>query len=81
MGLSFEQPAETLESIAMGALNLMEAIQLLRRPIRFYHASSSECFGDIGTNAANESTPFEPRSPYAVAKASAHWLVANYREA
>ncbi len=81
VGLSFEQPAETLESITMGALNLMEAIRLLRRPIRFYHASSSECFGDIGTNAANESTPFAPCSPYAVAKASAHWLVANYREA
>ncbi len=54
---------------------------MLRRPIRFYHASSSECFGDVGTNAANENTPFAPRSPYAVAKASAHWLVANYREA
>jgi GDPmannose 4,6-dehydratase len=81
VGLSFEQPAETLESITIGALNLMEAIRLLRRPIRFYHASSSECFGDIGTNAANENTPFAPRSPYAVAKASAHWLVANYREA
>jgi GDPmannose 4,6-dehydratase len=81
VGLSFEQPAETLESITIGALNLMEAIRLLRRPIRFYHASSSECFGDVGTNAANENTPFAPRSPYAVAKASAHWLVANYREA
>lgn len=81
VGLSFEQPAETLESITIGALNLMEAIRLLRRPIRFYHASSSECFGDVGMNAANENTPFAPRSPYAVAKASAHWLVANYREA
>jgi GDPmannose 4,6-dehydratase len=81
VGLSFEQPAETLESITMGALNLMEGIRILRRPVRFYNASSSECFGNVGSVAAHESTPFAPRSPYAVAKASAHWLVANYREA
>jgi GDPmannose 4,6-dehydratase len=81
VGLSFEQPAETLESVSMGALNLMEAIRILRRPVRFYNASSSECFGNVGSVAANEDTPFAPRSPYAVAKASAHWLVANYREA
>ncbi len=81
VGLSFEQPAETLESVSMGALNLMEAIRILRRPVRFYNAGSSECFGNVGSVAANEDTPFAPRSPYAVAKASAHWLVANYREA
>ncbi len=81
VGLSFEQPAETLESIVVGTLNLMEAIRLLRHPVRLYHASSSECFGDVGTTAADENTPFSPRSPYAVAKASAHWLVANYRDA
>src|ERR1700690_1791775 len=81
VGLSFEQPAETLESVAMGALNLMEAIRILRRPVRFYNAGSSECFGNVGSVAADEDTPFAPRSPYAVAKASAHWLVANYREA
>ncbi len=81
VGLSFEQPVETLESATLGALNLMEAIRFLRKPVRFYHASSSECFGNVGPIAADESTPFAPRSPYAVAKASAHWLVANYREA
>jgi GDPmannose 4,6-dehydratase len=81
VGLSFDQPVETLESSCLGALNLMEAIRFLRKPIRFYNASSSECFGDVGTLPAGETTPFEPRSPYAVAKASAHWLVANYREA
>jgi GDPmannose 4,6-dehydratase len=81
VGLSFDQPAQTLESIAGGTLNLLEAIRLLRKPVRFYHASSSECFGDVGLAPANESTRFAPRSPYAVAKASAHWLVANYREA
>lgn len=80
VGLSFDQPAETLESMLLGALNLMEAIRLLKRPTRLYHASSSECFGEMSL-PADESTSFAPRSPYAVAKASAHWLVANYREA
>lgn len=81
VGLSFEQPAETLESITLGTLNLLEAIRFLGKPIKFYHAGSSECFGDIGHQPATEESPFRPRSPYAVAKASAHWLVANYREA
>jgi GDPmannose 4,6-dehydratase len=81
VGLSFEQPAETLESITMGTLNLLEAIRFRDKPVKFYHASSSECFGDVGEQPADENTPFHPRSPYAVAKASAHWLVANYREA
>lgn len=81
VGLSFEQPVETLESITVGALNMLEAIRFLGGKIRLYHASSSECFGDVGQKSANEHTPFHPRSPYAVAKASAHWMVANYREA
>ncbi len=81
VGLSFDQPAETLESISSGTLNLLEAMRFLSKPIKFYHASSSECFGDLGQQAATEDTPFRPRSPYAVAKASAHWLVSNYREA
>lgn len=81
VGLSFEQPVETLESITLGTLNLLEAARFLEKPIKLYHASSSECFGDVGKMAATEDTPFRPRSPYAVAKASAHWLVANYREA
>lgn len=79
VGLSFEQPAETLESIATGTLNLLEAIRFLGSPIRFYNAGSSECFGDTGSSAADEEADFRPRSPYAVAKATAHWLVANYR--
>jgi GDPmannose 4,6-dehydratase len=81
VGLSFEQPVETLESITVGTLNMLEAIRFLGGKIRLYHASSSECFGDVGQKPANETTPFHPRSPYAVAKASAHWMVANYREA
>ena len=81
VGLSFEQPAETLESICIGTLNLLEGIRMLRKPARLYHAGSSECFGSVAQAAADESTPFSPRSPYAVAKSSAHWLVQNYREA
>lgn len=80
VGLSFQQPVETMESIGIGTLNLLEAIRFLGRPIKLYNASSGECFGDI-PNAADESTPFRPRSPYAVAKSAAFWEVANYREA
>jgi GDPmannose 4,6-dehydratase len=81
VGLSFDQPVETLESITLGTLNLLEAIRFLQQPIRLYSAGSSECFGDTGGAPADESTPFHPRSPYAVAKSAAHWEVANYREA
>jgi GDPmannose 4,6-dehydratase len=81
VGLSFEQPVETIESIALGTLSLLEAIRLSDLDIRFYNAGATECFGDTGSSVANESTQFHPRSPYAVAKASAYWTVANYREA
>jgi len=81
VGLSFEQPVETLESISVGTLNLLEAIRFLGRPVKLYNAGSSECFGNTDGQPADESTPFRPRSPYAVAKATAFWEVANYREA
>lgn len=81
VGLSFEQPVETMESVSLGVLNLLEAIRFIGKPIKVYHASSGESFGDVGNQRATEETPFRPRSPYGVAKASAHWLVANYREA
>ena len=81
VGLSFEQPVETLESIATGTLNFLEAIRFINAPIKFYNAGSSECFGDNGDRPSHEDTPFRPRSPYAVAKSAAHWQVANYREA
>ena len=81
VGLSFEQPAETIKSIVIGTLNMLEAIRHADKGIRLYQAGSSECFGDTQGNPANENTPFNPRSPYAVAKASAYWLVNNYREA
>jgi GDPmannose 4,6-dehydratase len=81
VGLSFERPVETYESITMGVFRLLEAIRVLDRPIRFYNAGTSECFGDTGNEyAASETTPFRPRSPYAVAKSSAHQLIAFYRE-
>jgi GDPmannose 4,6-dehydratase len=81
VGLSFEQPSETIESITIGTLNILEALRFLSMPAKFYHASSSECFGDTKGVPADEHTPFNPVSPYAVAKSSAHWLVRNYREA
>ncbi len=81
VGLSFEQPSETIESITIGTLNILEALRFLKLPAKFYHASSSECFGDTGGVPADEHTSFNPVSPYAVAKSSAHWLVRNYREA
>jgi len=80
VGLSFEQPVETFESVAVAIFHLLEQLRLMGRPVRFYNAGSSECFGNA-ENPANEDTPFRPRSPYAVAKAAAHWAVANYREA
>jgi GDPmannose 4,6-dehydratase len=81
VGLSFTQPVETLESITIGTINLLEAIRFMEKPIKLYNACSSECFGDTDGIAADENTPFRPRSPYALAKAAAHWAVANYREA
>jgi GDPmannose 4,6-dehydratase len=80
VGLSFQQPLETLESIATATLNVLEAIRFLGGGIRFYNAGSSECFGDTDGHPADEQTPFRPKSPYGVAKAAAYWQVANYRE-
>ena len=81
VGLSFEMPVETFESISVGVLNLLEAIRFLEKPTKLYNASSSECFGNTEGHPATEETPFHPRSPYAVAKAAAFWQVANHREA
>jgi GDPmannose 4,6-dehydratase len=81
VGLSFDQPLETMESIAIGTLNILEAVRFTKRPIKFYNACTSECFGDTEELAADECTPFRPRSPYAIAKAAAFWAVLNYCEA
>lgn len=80
VGFSFQQPFETMESVTLGTLNLLEVIRYLDTPVKFYNAGSSECFGNTHGKAADEDTAFRPRSPYAVAKAAAHWEVANYRE-
>lgn len=80
VGLSFQQPVETLESITTATLNVLESIRFLERPVRFYNAGSSESFGELGVASATEETPFRPRSPYGVAKSAAFWEVANYRD-
>jgi GDPmannose 4,6-dehydratase len=80
VSLSFERPVEAIETIAIGTLNLLEAIRFLKLKTRFYNAGSSECFGDTKGHKANELTPFIPRSPYAVAKVTAAGLVNNYQE-
>lgn len=81
VSLSFEQPIDTFDSVAVAALNLLEAIRFMARPTRLYNACSSECFGDTGDTPAGEDTPFRPNSPYATARAAAYWAVANYRDA
>jgi GDPmannose 4,6-dehydratase len=81
VALSFDLPAETIQSVVIGTLNLLEACRAFDKNIKIYHAGSSECFGDTKDIPANENTPYNPKSPYGVAKASAKWLVDNYREA
>jgi GDPmannose 4,6-dehydratase len=81
VGLSFDQPVETLESVATGTLNLLEGIRFSGLPVRLYSAGSGEVYGDTSGVPATEEMRFAPRSPYAVAKAAAYWQVTNYREA
>ncbi len=82
VGLSFEQPVETIDSIMHGTINVMEAMRFLALDAKLYNAGSSECFGNTGKGQpADETTAFSPRSPYAVGKAASFWAVANYREA
>jgi GDPmannose 4,6-dehydratase len=81
VGLSFDLPSETIQSVVIGTLNILEACKLAEKPIKLYHAGSSESFGNTQGIPASEKTPFSPQSPYALAKASATWLVNNYRDA
>jgi GDPmannose 4,6-dehydratase len=81
VGLSFEQPVETTESISLSVLNMLEAIRFHNLNIKFYNAGSGEVYGDTRGEPADENTPFRPRSPYAVAKAAATWQVSVYRDA
>ncbi len=80
VGVSFDQPVTTAEITGLGALNLLEAIRIVEPKTRFYQASTSEMFGKVQAIPQTESTPFYPRSPYAVAKLFAHWSTINYRE-
>ena len=77
---SWEQPVLTAEVNGTGAINLLEAIRLVKSDARFYQASTSEMFGKIQEMPQTERTPFYPRSPYGVAKLFAHWTTVNYRE-
>jgi GDPmannose 4,6-dehydratase len=81
--VSFEEPEYTGNSVALGTLRLLEAIRIagLEKATRFYQASSSEMYGLVREIPQNETTPFYPRSPYAVAKLYAYWITVNYREA
>lgn len=80
VGVSFSQPLATATITGLGPVNILEAIRLVKPDTRLYQASSSEMFGKVQRVPQNESTPFYPRSPYAVAKLCAHWAVVNYRE-
>src|SRR6188474_1263662 len=83
VAVSFEEPEYTAESDALGPLRLLEAIRILKleKKTRFYQASSSELYGLVQEIPQKETTPFYPRSPYAVAKMYAYWITVNYREA
>ncbi|MGE5095290.1 MAG: GDP-mannose 4,6-dehydratase [Betaproteobacteria bacterium] len=83
VGVSFEEPEYTADSDALGTLRVLEAIRILRleNKTRFYQASTSELYGLVQETPQKESTPFYPRSPYAVAKLYAYWITVNYREA
>ncbi|MGO9876947.1 MAG: GDP-mannose 4,6-dehydratase [Acidimicrobiia bacterium] len=77
---SFSQPVLTGDVTGLGAVRLLEAVRHVDPDIRFYQASSSEMFGNVKEVPQTERTPFNPRSPYGVAKAYAHWITINYRE-
>lgn len=82
--VSFDMPIHTSDSVAMGTLKLLESVreheQASGKQVRYYQASSSEMFGQVVETPQRETTPFYPRSPYAVAKVYGHWMTVNYRE-
>ncbi len=83
VAVSFEEPEYTADSDALGALRILEAIRILglEKRAKYYQASTSELFGKVQEIPQKETTPFYPRSPYAVAKMYAYWITVNYREA
>jgi GDPmannose 4,6-dehydratase len=80
VGESWNTPEQTSDITGLGVLRMLEAIREYGEPVKFYQASSSEMFGRMVQNPANEHTPFYPRSPYGVAKLYGHWITKNYRE-
>lgn len=80
VGESWNTPEQTSDVTGLGVLRMLEAIREVDQDIKFYQASSSEMFGRMVENPANENTPFYPRSPYGVAKLYGHWITKNYRE-
>jgi GDPmannose 4,6-dehydratase len=80
VAVSFEQPITTGEITGLGVTNILEAIKLVNKDIKFYQASTSEMFGKVQAMPQNEKTSFYPRSPYAIAKLYGHWMTVNYRE-
>jgi len=80
VSLSFSQPVSTIQFNIVSVLNLLEAIRMINPKIRFYQASSSEMFGKVENLPIRENTVIHPLSPYAISKASAHWIAINYRE-
>ena len=82
VAVSFESPEYTADVDALGTLRMLEAIRLLgmEKDVKFYQASTSELYGEVKEIPQTETTPFHPRSPYAVAKMYAYWIVVNYRE-
>ncbi len=79
--VSFDQPLYTADIDALGTLRLLEAVRYLDKPVRYYQASSSEMFGQVRESPQNESTPFNPRSPYACSKVFSFFQTVNYRDA
>ena len=79
--VSFEMPEFTADTAGMGTLRMLEAVRTADWPIRFYQAGSSEMYGQVVETPQSETTPFHPRSPYAIAKVFAHWMTVQYREA
>lgn len=80
VGTSWQQPILTAQVTGMGVLNVLEAIRLVNKDIKFYQASSSEMFGKAQAERQSETTPFYPRSPYGIAKLFGHWMTKNYRQ-
>ena len=80
VGESWNTPEQTSNVTGLGVLRILEAIREFNPKIKFYQASSSEMFGRMVENPANENTPFYPRSPYGVSKLYGHWITKNYRE-